>query len=107
MTCWRNFRVLSAPTSRRTASFAWAARSDVARGLGSIPLQLVRLRSRKVLDPSVFLANPFKLVATTIGTLRCDHWQIESFSKSLKQSLRIKTFVGTSATTLKPQIGCR
>ncbi len=55
----------------------------------------------------MFLTNSFNLAATTIGEIHRDHWQIESFFKSLKQSLRIKTFVGTSATTLKPQIGCR
>jgi IS4 transposase len=31
-------------------------------------------------------------------------WQIELFFKALKQSLRIKTFVGTSANALKTQI---
>ena len=33
-----------------------------------------------------------------------DRWQIETFFKALKQSLRVKTFVGTSANALKTQI---
>jgi len=33
-----------------------------------------------------------------------DRWQIEIFFKTLKQNLRVKTFVGTSANALKIQI---
>jgi len=33
-----------------------------------------------------------------------DRWQIELLFKALKQSLRIKTFVGTTANALKTQI---
>ena len=33
-----------------------------------------------------------------------DRWQIELFCKALKQNLKIKTFVGTSANALKVQV---
>ena len=33
-----------------------------------------------------------------------DRWQIQIFFKTIKQNLRIKTFVGTSANALKTQI---
>ena len=33
-----------------------------------------------------------------------DRWQIETFFKALKQNLKIKTFVGTSANAVKTQI---
>jgi IS4 transposase len=33
-----------------------------------------------------------------------DRWQIELFCKALKQTLKIKTFVGTSANALKVQV---
>ena len=33
-----------------------------------------------------------------------ERWQIELFFKALKQNLRVKTFVGTSANALKTQI---
>ncbi|MFO8010131.1 MAG: transposase, partial [Dehalococcoidia bacterium] len=33
-----------------------------------------------------------------------DRWQIELFFKALKQNLKIKTFVGTSANAVKIQI---
>jgi IS4 transposase len=42
--------------------------------------------------------------ATTIAAIYKDRWQIEIFFKILKQNLKIKTFVGTSANALKIQI---
>ena len=53
----------------------------------------------------MFLTNNSKLAATTIGEIHRDRWQIESIFKSLKQSLRIKTFVGTSAPALSRRSG--
>lgn len=52
----------------------------------------------------VLLTNNFHLGASTIATIYKDRWQIELFFKALKQNLRIKTFVGTSANALKIQI---
>ena len=42
--------------------------------------------------------------STTIAAIYKDRWQIELFFKALKQNLKIKTFVGTSANALKVQI---
>lgn len=52
----------------------------------------------------VFLTNRLDLVATTIAEIYRQRWQIESFFKTLKQHLRIKTFVGTSENALHIQI---
>jgi hypothetical protein len=52
----------------------------------------------------VFLTNNLKLAAATVAAVYKDRWQIELLFKALKQSLRIKTFVGTSANALKTQI---
>ena len=52
----------------------------------------------------VFLTNHLELAAATIAAIYQDRWQIELFSKALKQNLRVKTFVGTSANALKSQI---
>ncbi len=52
----------------------------------------------------VFLTNHLELGATTVARIYKDRWQIESFFKTLKQNLRIKTFVGTSANALRIQI---
>ncbi len=52
----------------------------------------------------VFLTNHFKLAARTISAIYKDRWQIELFFKALKQNLKIKTFVGTSANAVRIQI---
>jgi transposase len=52
----------------------------------------------------VFLTNNLKLAAATLAAVYKDRWQIELLFKALKQSLRIKTFVGTSANALQTQI---
>jgi len=52
----------------------------------------------------VFLTNHHGLGASTIAALYKDRWQIELFVKALKQNLKIKTFVGTSANAVKIQI---
>jgi IS4 transposase len=52
----------------------------------------------------VFLTNDLTFGATTIAAIYKDRWQIELLFKALKQHLKIKTFVGTSATALHTQI---
>lgn len=52
----------------------------------------------------VFLSNHMDFAASTIAAIYKDRWQIESFFKSMKQLLRVKTFVGTSANALKIQM---
>ena len=44
------------------------------------------------------------LAASTIAEIYKDRWQIEIFFKLLKQNLRIKSFVGTSANAVWIQI---
>jgi Domain of unknown function (DUF4372)/Transposase DDE domain len=69
----------------------------------------VPVRRVVVLDPETgkefeFLTNQLEFAASTIAKIYRDRWQIEIFFKALKQSLRVKTFVGTSANALKTQI---
>jgi Transposase DDE domain/Domain of unknown function (DUF4372) len=52
----------------------------------------------------VFLTNHLDLAAATIASVYKERWQIELFFRALKQSLRVKTFVGTSANALKTQL---
>lgn len=52
----------------------------------------------------VFLTNHLTLGASTIARIYKDRWQIELFFKALKQHLRVKTFVGTTANALHVQI---
>ena len=52
----------------------------------------------------VFLTNELRLAASIVAAVYKERWQIELLFKALKQNLRIKTFVGTSANALKTQI---
>jgi len=52
----------------------------------------------------VFLTNHLELAAATVAAVYKERWQIELFFRALKQSLRVKTFVGTSANALKTQL---
>ena len=55
-------------------------------------------------DTLVFITNHHGLGASTIAAIYKDRWQIELFFKAIKQSLKIKTFVGTSANAVRTQI---
>jgi IS4 transposase len=52
----------------------------------------------------VFVTNHLTLAAATVAEEYKQRWHIELFFKALKQSLRVKTFVGTSANALKTQV---
>jgi hypothetical protein len=52
----------------------------------------------------VFLTNHLAWSPATVAALYKQRWQIELFFKALKQNLRVKTFVGTSANALQIQI---
>ena len=55
-------------------------------------------------QPLVLLTNHLGLGSTTVARIYKERWQVEVFFRALKQNLRIKTFVGTSANALKIQI---
>ena len=68
-----------------------------------------RLRRIEVLveekkETMVFVTNNLKLAASTIAAIYKERWQIELFFKALKQSMKIKTFVGTSENAVQTQI---
>jgi len=70
------------------------------------PYRLRRIRSR---DPEtgkwiVLLTNQFKWSANTIAKVYKERWQIELFFKTLKQQLKVKSFVGTSQNALLSQL---
>lgn len=52
----------------------------------------------------VLWTNHLTFGATTISRIYKDRWQIETFFKTIKQNLKIKTFVGTSRNALMTQI---
>jgi hypothetical protein len=78
-------------------------RGPVTRRRYAGPLRrvVVRLPEGERLE---FLTNHLTLGASTVARIYRDRWQIELFFKALKQNLRVKTFVGTSANALHIQI---
>ena len=67
-------------------------------------LRRIEIRVEEKNETMVFLTNNTKLAASTIAAIYKDRWQIELFFKSLKQSMKIKTFVGTSENAVQTQI---
>jgi hypothetical protein len=67
-------------------------------------LRVVTIWDEKKQEEMAFLTNHFDFGPTTIARIYKERWQIELFFKSLKQLLKVKTFVGTSANALKTQI---
>lgn len=67
-------------------------------------LRRITLWDDKNQQEVVLLTNHLTFGATTISRIYRDRWEIELFFKVLKQHLKIKTFVGTSANALKTQI---
>ena len=70
------------------------------------PGRLRRIRSR---DPEtgkiiVILTNNFKWSAQTIAAIYKERWQIEIFFRTIKQLLKIKSFLGTSPNALLSQL---
>ncbi|MBU4590332.1 MAG: IS4 family transposase [Candidatus Omnitrophica bacterium] len=70
------------------------------------PQRLRRVRSK---DPDTgkiitILTNNFTWSAKTIAKIYKERWQIELFFKSIKQQLKVKSFVGTSKNALLSQL---
>ncbi len=70
----------------------------------ALKLRKVTVRDKETGEELAFLTNHFKLGSTTIARIYRERWQIELFFKSVKQLLRVKTFVGTNANALKTQL---
>ena len=67
-------------------------------------LRVIRYYDKEQQTTYEYITNNFKLSAKTIANIykaRCD---IELFFKSIKQYLKIKTFLGTSENAVKTQI---
>lgn len=78
-------------------------------GSGANKREFRLLRRVVVWDPVgqreiLLLTNNMKLAASTIAAIYKQRWQIELFFKAIKQNLKIKTFVGTSANAVHVQI---
>jgi len=70
----------------------------------NIDLRLIKVKDPQTDKAIVIVTNNFRLAASTISAVYRDRWQIEMFFRALKQNLRVKTFVGTSANAVRVQI---
>src|SRR5260370_5860038 len=81
---------------------------SVARreGEGEKPVlfRRVEILDKEKEETIVFLSNLLAFGATTIAAIYKDRWEVELFFKALKQTLKIKTFVGTSANAVRTQV---
>jgi len=78
--------------------------SEKARQRCKQQMRRIEVWDEKQQQVIVLLTNHLKFGATTIAAIYKDRWQIEMFFKALKQNLKVKTFVGTSANALRIQI---
>jgi hypothetical protein len=60
--------------------------------------------ARRVSREVAFFTNNFKLSSATIAEIYKSRWQIEAFFKLIKQNLKLKSFLGTSANAVKIQV---
>ena len=97
---------LDVPSHGGVVTDEWIALSNPRSGAMYAPGQPLRRIESALPDGErlVFLTNHLGLGPTTIARIYKDRWQIELFFKALKQNLRVKTFVGTSANALHTQI---
>ncbi len=89
-------QVLKDQTIRLTGTGAWEKCPHL--------LRRVEVWNPEKEEALVFVTNNFALGASTIAAIYKDRWQVELFFKALKQNLKIKTFVGTSANAVKIQV---
>lgn len=69
-----------------------------------VPLRRVGYRDPETGKRYYFLTNNFALAAKTIADIYKARWQVEIFFKTIKQNLKIKSFLGTSPNAVMTQI---
>ena len=67
-------------------------------------LQRIVVWNEEKQDILILLTNHLEFGATTIAAIYKERWEIEIFFKELKQTLKVKTFVGTSENAVAVQI---
>lgn len=68
------------------------------------PLRRVVVWDRDNDRQIVLLTNHLEFGASTVAAIYKDRWEIEIFFKTLKQHLKVKTFIGTNENALRIQI---
>lgn len=67
-------------------------------------LRLVSVKDPDTGNTYAFVTNNFIWKAETVGMLYKQRWDIETFFKTIKQNLRIKSFIGTSKNAVLIQV---
>lgn len=80
------------------------AERDASRKKYPKRLRLVEIYDKETDQYIEVLTNNFSWTASTVAELYKQRWQIELFFKSLKQHLKIKSFIGTSENAVLIQI---
>ena len=73
-------------------------------GKEGLPLRRIEVWVEDKQEMLILVTNHPKLAASTIAAIYRDRWRIETFFKSLKQLLKLKTFVGTSEKAVLTQM---
>jgi IS4 transposase len=104
--CHAAYRVVKRLPVAAGAGVVWdrIVRLGAQRYRMGIDLRLIRVKDPHTGQAIVIVTNNFRLAASTISAVYRDRWQIEVFFRALKQNLRLKTFVGTSANAVRVQI---
>ena len=68
------------------------------------PLRRIVVWDRENDREIVLLTNHLEFGSSTIAAIYKERWEIEIFFKTLKQHLKVKTFIGTSENALRIQI---
>ena len=91
-----NFRLIDA------SKFGGNQEGERHKNLKAMICEILKLDSDPVRDKTlVFLTNNFALPAMTVADIYRSRWQVELFFKWIKQHLRVKSFLGTSANAVK------
>ena len=99
-------RVKSLPVSKG-GPLMWdhLVQFTAARGQPALPVwRRISFWCQEKNEEIEILTNQLTWAASTLMAIYKARWQIELFFKSLKQQLKIKTFVGTSANAVQIQI---
>ena len=104
--CHARYRILRRLAVAAGSGVVWdrVVRLGAQRYRMDIDLRLTKVKDPQTGKAIVIVSNHFRLAASTISAIYRDRWQIEVFFRALKQNLRVKTFVGTSANAVRVQI---
>ncbi len=119
---WNEEKVFFVTRMKKNASYVVTERRSVPKnssvlkdetirlsGIGTwekyrLPLRRVVVWDDKNKTEIVLLTNHLRFGSTTISSIYKERWQIEVFFKTLKQNLKVKTFIGVSENALRIQI---